>query len=114
VRSESTPRPAPRKRRACSFLRTSNNRSGAFGRRFSLGHTITVGMERTKIVHANPEILGGTPVFVGTRVPVEILLAIWRKGETLEEFLDNYPTVSREQAVGLLEEAGRALLAQIS
>ena len=71
-------------------------------------------MERSEIVHSNPEILGGTPVFVGTRVPVQTLLVYLEKGETLEEFLDNFPTVSRDQAVAFLEEAGRALLAQIA
>lgn len=71
-------------------------------------------MERSQIVHSNPEILGGTPVFVGTRVPVQTLLVYLEKDETLEEFLDNFPTVSREQAVAFLEEAGRALLAQIA
>lgn len=67
-----------------------------------------------EIVHADPEILGGTPVFVGTRVPVRILLDYLEGGEPLEEFLENYPSVSREQAVGFLEEAGRAALAQIA
>jgi uncharacterized protein (DUF433 family) len=71
-------------------------------------------MDRSAIVHSNPEILGGTPVFVGTRVPVQTLLTYLEKGETLEEFLDNFPTVSREQAIAFLEEAGRALLAQIA
>ena len=71
-------------------------------------------MERSKIVHSNPEILGGTPVFVGTRVPVQMMLTWIENGETLEEFLDNFPTVSREQAVAFLEEAGRALLAQMA
>ena len=71
-------------------------------------------MNRSQIVHADPEILGGTPVFVGTRVPVQTLLTYLEKDETLEEFLDNFPTVSREQAVAFLEEAGRALLAQIA
>ena len=71
-------------------------------------------MERSEIVHSNPEILGGTPVFVGTRVPVQTLLVYLESGETLEEFLDNFPTVSKEQAVAFLEEAGRALLAQIA
>jgi len=71
-------------------------------------------MNRSQIVHSDPEILGGTPVFVGTRVPVQTLLTYLEKGETLEEFLDNFPTVSRAQAVALLEEAGRALLAQIA
>jgi uncharacterized protein (DUF433 family) len=71
-------------------------------------------MNRSQIVHSDPEILGGTPVFVGTRVPVQTLLVYLEKDETLEEFLDNFPTVSREQAVAFLEEAGRALLAQIA
>jgi uncharacterized protein (DUF433 family) len=66
------------------------------------------------IIHSDPEILGGTPVFVGTRVPVRILLDYLEGGESLEEFLDNYPSVSREQAVAFLEEAGRAALAQIA
>ena len=70
-------------------------------------------MDRTQIVHSNPEILGGVPVFVGTRVPVQTLLVYLEKGETIEEFLDNFPTVTREQAVAFLEEAGRALLAQM-
>lgn len=66
-------------------------------------------MDRSQIVHSDPEILGGTPVFVGTRVPVQTLLVYLEKGETLEEFLDNFPTVAREQAVAFLEESGRAL-----
>ena len=73
-----------------------------------------VPMDRSQIVHSDPEILGGTPVFVGTRVPVQTLLVYLEKGETLEEFLENFPTVNREQAIGFLEEAGRALLAQIA
>jgi uncharacterized protein (DUF433 family) len=71
-------------------------------------------MDPKQIVHSNPEILGGTPVFVGTRVPVQALLDYLEGGETIEEFLDDYPTVSREQAVAFLEEAGRALLANIA
>jgi len=71
-------------------------------------------MTLNQIVHSDPEILGGTPVFVGTRVPVRILLDYLEGGEPLEEFLDNYPSVSREQVVGFLEEAGRAVFAQIA
>lgn len=66
------------------------------------------------IVHSDPEIMGGTPVFVGTRVPVRILLDYLEGGEPLEEFLENYPSVTREQAVGFLEEAGKVALAQIA
>jgi len=76
--------------------------------------TIDSVMDRSKIVHSDPEIMGGVPVFVGTRVPVQTLLVYLEKGEPLEEFLDNFPTVSKEQAIAFLEEAGRALLAQIA
>ena len=71
-------------------------------------------MSKSSVFHSDPEILGGTPVFVGTRVPVRILLDYLEGGEPLEEFLDNYPSVSREQAVSFLEEAGRVALAQIA
>lgn len=71
-------------------------------------------MDPKLIVHPDPEILGGTPVFVGTRVPIQALLDYLEGGDTIEEFLDDYPGVSREQAVAFLEEAGRALLARIA
>ena len=70
-------------------------------------------MKLDEIVHSDPEIVSGTPVFVGTRVPVQALLDYLEGGETIEEFLDDFPSVSREQAVAFLEEAGRALLASI-
>lgn len=71
-------------------------------------------MDPKQIVHSDPEIVSGTPVFVGTRVPVQALLDYLEGGETIEEFLDDFPSVSREQAVAFLEEAGRALLASIA
>jgi uncharacterized protein (DUF433 family) len=71
-------------------------------------------MDPKQIVHSDPEILSGTPVFVGTRVPVQALLDFLEGGDTIEEFLDNYPGVTREQAVAFLEEAGRALVAKIA
>ena len=71
-------------------------------------------MDPRQIVHSDPEILGGTPVFVGTRVPVQALLDFLEGGDTIEEFLDNYPGVTREQAIAFLEEAGRALVAKIA
>jgi uncharacterized protein (DUF433 family) len=57
----------------------------------------------TKIVHSDPEILGGTPVFVGTRVPLKSLYDHLEAGDTIDEFLDSFPSVSREQAVAALE-----------
>lgn len=59
----------------------------------------------TLAVHSDPEILGGVPVFVGTRVPLRNLIDYLERGYSLEEFLDEFPSVSREQAVSALEEA---------
>lgn len=66
-------------------------------------------MERRTVVVSDPEILGGTPCFRGTRVPVDTLIDYLEGGETLDEFLENFPSVSREAAVAALEEA-KALL----
>ena len=57
------------------------------------------------IVHSDPEILGGTPVFVGTRVPVKSLYDYLEAGDSLDEFLDSFPSVRREQAIAALELA---------
>jgi uncharacterized protein (DUF433 family) len=71
-------------------------------------------MDPKQIVHSDPEMLGGTPVFVGTRVPVDALIDFIEGGETIEGFLENYPGVSRDQVFAFLEEASRALLAKIA
>ena len=60
-------------------------------------------MKSTAVVHSDPEILGGTPVFVGTRVPVKTLYDYLEAGDALDEFLDNFPSVSRNQAIAALE-----------
>ena len=62
------------------------------------------------VVHSNPNILGGTPVFVGTRVPLQSLFDYLEGGETLDEFLRQFPSVRREQAVAALELARDALV----
>jgi uncharacterized protein (DUF433 family) len=64
----------------------------------------------SSVVHSDPEILGGTVVFVGTRVPARILFEFLSAGDSLDKFLDAYPSVSREQAVALLELAEDALV----
>jgi uncharacterized protein (DUF433 family) len=64
---------------------------------------------RTPVVHSDPEILGGTPVFVGTRVPLRNLIDYLEDGYSLDEFLDDFPSVSREQVVAALESAHEAL-----
>jgi uncharacterized protein (DUF433 family) len=61
----------------------------------------------------DPEIMHGTPVFGGTRVPVQTLFDYIEGGETLEDFLTGFPTVSREVALRALEEAKQLLLAQV-
>ena len=58
-----------------------------------------------EFIDRNPDVLGGTPVFSGTRVPVRILMEHLEEGDRLDDFLDDYPTVTREQAVALLERA---------
>ena len=64
------------------------------------------------IIHSDPEIMGGTPVFVGTRVSLATLLEYLEAGQPLSEFLEDFPTVTREQAVAALEQAKEALLAR--
>jgi uncharacterized protein (DUF433 family) len=66
---------------------------------------------KVSIIHSDPEILGGTPVFVGTRVPVQSLFDYLEGGETLEEFLRQFPSVKREQAIAALDLARDSLLA---
>lgn len=63
------------------------------------------------VVHSDPEIMGGIPVFVGTRVPFQTLIDYLEGGSPLSEFLDHFPTVTQEQAIAALEQAKEALLA---
>lgn len=62
------------------------------------------------VVQSDPEILGGTPVFIGTRVPVQSLFDYLEGGETLDEFLRQFPSVKREQALAALEIARDSVL----
>lgn len=62
-------------------------------------------MKETSIVHSDPNILGGIPVFVGTRVPVQALIDYIEGGHSLNEFLDDFPTVTRDIAIAALEQA---------
>jgi uncharacterized protein (DUF433 family) len=63
------------------------------------------------VVHSDPEIMGGTPVFVGTRVPAQSLFDYLEAGDSLGDFLEAFPTVSREQAIAALEIAREAVTA---
>lgn len=64
-----------------------------------------------RVIHSDPDILGGTPVFIGTRVPVKTLLDYLEAGDSLDEFLDHFPSVSREQTIAALELAKEMLVA---
>jgi len=68
-------------------------------------------MNIDELVEVDPEKMGGTPVFNGTRVPIKNLFDCLEGGESLEEFLDQFPTVTREQSLGVLELSRRKLLA---
>jgi uncharacterized protein (DUF433 family) len=67
--------------------------------------------KQPSVVHSDPEILGGTPVFRGTRVPLRNLIDYLERGHSLDEFLDAFPSVSREQAIAALEAAHDVLSA---
>ena len=63
------------------------------------------------VVKVDPEIMGGEPCFAGTRVPARTLIDYLESGDTIDEFLEDFPTVSRKQAVAMLEEASELLIA---
>ena len=61
------------------------------------------------IVTASKDVMGGTPVFAGTRVPIRTLIDYLKAGETINDFLEGFPTVSREQVITFLQEAEREM-----
>ena len=69
--------------------------------------------ELKDIVHSDPEIMGGAPIFVGTRVPLQNLIDSLEGGESVEEFLEGFPTVKREQVIAVIE-AGKLVYPLIS
>ena len=69
-------------------------------------------IDEKPVVHSDPDIMSGTTVFVGTRVPFQTLIDYLEAGQPLSEFLEDFPTVSKEQAVAALEQAKEALLAR--
>ncbi len=70
-------------------------------------------MEMPGIIIKDPDILGGEPVFRGTRVPFKILIEYLEGGDSLDQFLEQYPSVSRELAIAAIEEARLSLVAQL-
>ena len=67
-------------------------------------------MEQKEIIHSNPEVLGGTPVFTGTRVPVRSLFDHLEAGESIDDFLEGFPSVRRDQVIALLEVSQERVL----
>jgi uncharacterized protein (DUF433 family) len=70
-------------------------------------------LQTNNVIVRNPDILGGTPVFRGTRVPFQTLLDYLEGGETLDDFLDDFPTVTRESAVLALEHAKTLVVGEL-
>lgn len=66
---------------------------------------------KNRVVHSDPDILGGMPVFIGTRVPVKNLFDYLEAGDTIDEFLDDFPSVTRKSAVMALDLAQEAVAA---
>ena len=66
------------------------------------------------IISASPDVMGGTPVFAGTRVPIQTLLDYVEAGESINDFLDGFPTVSREQIIDFLEAAKERMIASVA
>jgi uncharacterized protein (DUF433 family) len=92
--------------------RDHHGRNVKFDKQERAGKTGRGGLKRmaNTVITKNPEILGGTPVFAGTRVPFDALLDYIEGGKTLDEFLDDFPTVTRNAAIAALEQA-KALVA---
>ncbi|MEG4251492.1 DUF433 domain-containing protein [Microcoleus sp. AT3-A2] len=70
--------------------------------------------KKSLIISVSPEIMGGTPVFAFTRVPVQTLLDYLKAGESIDDFLDGFPTVTKEQVIALLEEAEKQLVGMVA
>jgi len=64
-------------------------------------------MQKVSVVHSDPDILGGTPVFIGTRVPFKTLMDYLDAGDSIEEFLEDFPSVSRDVAIQAIKESGK-------
>jgi len=67
---------------------------------------------KSAVVSSEPDVMGGTPVFAGTRVPIENLLDYLEGGESIEDFLEGFPSVSRDQVITFLEETKARVMAE--
>lgn len=68
---------------------------------------------QSRIISISPDVMGGTPVFLGTRVPIQTLLDYLEAGESIDNFLEGFPTVTREQVIAFLEEAKELIIAGV-
>ena len=68
----------------------------------------------SSVIKIDPEIMSGAPCFTGTRVPIQHLMDYLEGGDSIEEFLDGFPTVTREQVISFLEEAKASVLARVA
>jgi uncharacterized protein (DUF433 family) len=71
-------------------------------------------ISRSTLITISPDVMSGAPVFAGTRVPVQTLIDYLKAGESIDDFLDGFPTVTREQAIAFLEEAGQQLISVVA
>lgn len=70
--------------------------------------------KQVQVISVSPDLMGGTPVFTGTRVPVQTFLDYMEAGETIDDFLEGFPTVKREQVIAFLEQAKDLMVANIA
>ena len=71
-------------------------------------------LNRSTIITVSPDIMSGTPVFTGTRVPMKTLLDYLKAGESIDDFLEGFPSVSKQQVITLLEEVEKQLISQVA
>ena len=71
-------------------------------------------LKKSLVISVYPEIMGGTPVFAFTRVPVQTLLDYLKAGESINDFLDGFPTVTKEQVIALLEQVEKQLVGMVA
>lgn len=72
------------------------------------------GLMNKLIMTSSPDVMGGTPVFAGTRVPVQTLIDYIKGGESIDDFLDGFPTVAREQVIAFLDEAKEQMIKMVA
>jgi uncharacterized protein (DUF433 family) len=68
----------------------------------------------TSFISVSPEVMSGTPVFTGTRVPIQTLLDYLKVGDSIDDFLDGFPTVTKEQVITFLEEVEKAMISKVA